>query len=194
MSFTSGWEVLAAIFSPTPLCPNCKDRNIADAYPEVGEDILAVENFQSRWFTHMRTNPETNQVELKHSYVFNFLTIYIVSGYYGETPPVVGPRAAAQEYVQQAIAAYREDPEAAKQYYQSEASVDRENDLYLILIDGTEIVVNGGFAGVVGDDITGRIGIDAIGKEYGKELAAADENGRFVTYLIPDPGSMSQPV
>lgn len=97
------------------------------------------------------------------------------------------PLTAAKNYVNEAIAAYREDPEAAKEYYQSEASVDRATDLYLILIDGTEIIVNGGFPGVVGDDITGRIGTDAIGKEYGKEIAAADENGRAVDYLIPDP-------
>ena len=167
--------------------PELVGQNIADVYPEVGEDILAVPTQQARWITHMWTNPETNQVELKHSYVTRFFGFYIVSGYYDEAPPVVGPRAAAQEYVQQAIAAYREDPEAAKEYYQSEASVDRENDLYLILIDGTEIIVNGGFVGVVGDDITGRIGVDAVGKEYGKEIAAADEAGRFVTYLISDP-------
>ena len=167
--------------------PELVGQNIADAYPDVGEDMLAVENFQSRWFTHMWTNPETNQVELKHSYVFNFLTIYIVSGYYGEEPPVVGPRSAAQAYVQEAIAAYREDPAAATEYYRSEASVDRDNDLYLFIVDGTEIILNGGFRGSEGEDITGRIGIDALGKEYGKEIAAAGENGTFVDYLIPDP-------
>ena len=135
----------------------------------------------------MWPNPETGQEELRQTYVTRFFGLYIVSGYYGEAPPVVDPRAAAKAYVEEAIRAYREDPEAAKEYYQSEASVDRETDLYLILLDGTEIIVNGGFSGVVGDDITSRIGIDAIGKEYGKELAAADENGTFVDYLIPDP-------
>ena len=167
--------------------PELVGQNIADVYPNVGADILAVQTQQARWFTHMQTNPETNQVELKHSYVTRFFGFYIVSGYYDEAPPVVGPRAAAQAYVQRAIAAYREDPEAAKEYYQSEESVDRENDLYLILIRDTEIIVNGGFPGVVGDDITGRIGVDAVGKEYGKEIADAGETGRFVTYLISDP-------
>ena len=167
--------------------PELEGTNIADAYPEVGEEMLALEGFETRWFSHMWPNPVTGQVELKHSYVTRFFDFFIVSGYYDEAPPVVGPRAAAQAYVRTAIAAYREDPDAAKEYYGSEASVDRENDLYLFIIDGTEIILSGGFAGSVGDDITGRIGTDAIGKEYGKELAAADENGVFVDYLIPDP-------
>ena len=167
--------------------PELEGTNIADAYSDVGEEILAVQSLNPRWISHMWPNPATGQVELKHTYVTRFFSIYIASGYYGDTAPVVGPRAAAQAYVEEAIRAYREDPDVAKEYYQSEASVDRENDLYLILVDGTEIIVNGGFSGVVGDDITGRIGTDAIGKEYGKEIAAANEAGRFVTYLIPDP-------
>ncbi len=168
--------------------PELEGTNIADAYPsEVAQEILEVQSLEARWISHMWPNPDTGQEELKHTYVTRFFGFYIVSGYYDEAAPVVGPRAAAQAYVEEAIRAYREDPDAAKEYYQSEASVDRENDLYLILVDGTEIIVNGGFSGVVGDDITGRIGTDAIGKEYGKEIAAANEAGRFVTYLIPDP-------
>lgn len=168
--------------------PELEGQNIADAYPpEVAQEILEVQSLEARWVSHMWQNPATGQEELKHTYVTRFFGFYIVSGYYDAVPPIVGPRAAAQAYVEEAIRAYREDPDAAKAYYQSEASVDRENDLYLILIDGTEIIVNGGFSGVVGDDITGRIGTDAIGKEYGQEIAATGETGRFVTYLIPDP-------
>ncbi len=101
--------------------------------------------------------------------------------------PASDPRDRAKEYVEEAIRAYREDPEAAKAYYQSADSVITELGLYLILLDGNTIVVNIGFPGAVGADITGRIGTDAIGNEYGKELAAADEQGTFVDYLIPDP-------
>ncbi len=168
--------------------PELEGQNIADAYPpEVAQEILEVQSLEARWVSHMWQNPATGQEELKHTYVTRFFGFYIVSGYYDAVPPIVGPRAAAQAYVEEAIRRYRADPDEAKAYYQSEASVDRENDLYLILIDGTEIIVNGGFSGVVGDDITGRIGTDAIGKEYGQEIAAAGETGRFVTYLIPDP-------
>ena len=67
--------------------PELVGQNIADVYPDVGEDMLAVQPQQARWITHMWTNPQTNQVELKHSYVTNFIGIYIVSGYYDETPP-----------------------------------------------------------------------------------------------------------
>ena len=68
--------------------PELVGQNIADVYPDIGPDILAVQPQQARWITHMWPNPETNQVELKHSYVTNFIGIYVVSGYYEETSPL----------------------------------------------------------------------------------------------------------
>ena len=67
--------------------PELVGQNIVDVYLDVGKDMLAVQPQQARWITHMWANPQTNRVELKHSYVTNFIGIYIVSGYYGETPP-----------------------------------------------------------------------------------------------------------
>ena len=67
--------------------PELVGQNIADVYPDVGGDMLAVQPQQARWISHMWQNPQTNQVELKHSYVTNFIGFYVVSGYYGETPP-----------------------------------------------------------------------------------------------------------
>ena len=67
--------------------PELVGQNTADVYPDVGEDMLAVQPQQARWVKHMWTNPQTNQVELKHSYVTNFIGFYVVSGYYDETPP-----------------------------------------------------------------------------------------------------------
>ena len=61
--------------------------------------------------------------------------------------PAIDPRDRAKEYVEEAIRTYREDPEAAKAYYQSAESVITELDLYLILLDGNTIVVNAGFPG-----------------------------------------------
>ena len=71
--------------------PELVGRNIADVYPDVGENMLAVQPQQARWITHTWRNPQTNQVELKHSYVTNFIGFYVVSGYYDETPPVSLP-------------------------------------------------------------------------------------------------------
>ena len=78
------------LISADATMPELVGQNIADAYPDVGEDMLAVQPQQARWITHMWQNPETNQEELKHSYVTNFIGIYVVSGYYDETPPA-GP-------------------------------------------------------------------------------------------------------
>jgi len=66
--------------------PELVGQNIADVYPDVGDDMLAVQPQQALWVTHMWRNPQTNRVELKHSYVTNFIGIYVVSGYYEETP------------------------------------------------------------------------------------------------------------
>jgi len=68
--------------------PELVGQNIADVYPDVGDDMLAVQPQQARWIAHMWPNPQTKQVELKHSYVTNFIGIYIVSGYYDETSPL----------------------------------------------------------------------------------------------------------
>ena len=77
------------LISADATMPELIGQNIADVYPDVGEDMLAVQPQQARWITHMWRNPQTNQVELKHSYVTNFIGIYVVSGYYGDTPPLV---------------------------------------------------------------------------------------------------------
>ena len=67
--------------------PELEGTNIADAYPEVGQAILAVQPQQTRWISHMWENPATEQEESKHTYVTRFFNFYIVSGYYGDTPP-----------------------------------------------------------------------------------------------------------
>ena len=81
------WALPNGLITADATMPELVGRNIADVYPDVGEDMLAVQPQQARWITHMWRNPETRQVELKHSYVTNFIGIYVVSGYYGETPP-----------------------------------------------------------------------------------------------------------
>ena len=75
------------LISADATMPELVGQNIADVYPDVGEDMLAVQPQQARWVTHMWPNPETNRVEVKHSYVTNFIGIYVVSGYYDETSP-----------------------------------------------------------------------------------------------------------
>ena len=98
----------------------------------------------------------------------------------------VDPLEAIKAYVNDAIAAYREDPEAALAYYRSERSIVNDPPgLYLTLLDGDTIVVNPVFRGAEGLSISWRD--DPLGNRYGVKLAAADENGTVVEYLIPIP-------
>ena len=98
----------------------------------------------------------------------------------------VDPLEATKAYVNEAIAAYREDPEAALAYYRSEESfVNDPPGLYLTLLDGNTIKLSPVFAAAEGSGISWRD--DPLGNRYGAKLAAADEDGTVVEYLIPLP-------
>ncbi|MDE2688663.1 MAG: hypothetical protein OXI16_14370 [Chloroflexota bacterium] len=96
----------------------------------------------------------------------------------------VDPLEATKAYVNDAIAAYREDPEAALAYYRSGGSIVNDPPgLYLTLPDGDTIVVNPIFRGAEGLSISWRD--DPLGNRYGAKLATADEDGIVVEYLLP---------
>lgn len=102
-----------------------------------------------------------------------------------ETPQTeVDPLEATKAYVDEAIAAYRADPEAALAYYRTKESfVNDPPGLYLLLLKGSTIVVNGAFPAAENTDISWRH--DPLGNKYGVKLVAADEDGTAVEYLIP---------
>lgn len=106
----------------------------------------------------------------------------------GVTPPIVDvdPLEATKGYVEEAIEMYKDDPDAAKEYYRSRESFNEELGLYLLLLDGDTIVVNGAFPISEGSGISWRA--DPTGHQYGEKLAEADEVGVEVTYLIPISG------
>ena len=146
---------------------------------ELGQKILALEEGERLWTTHQWPHPETGLEKRRHTYATRFARFYFISGYYEDTP-----LDATIAYVSEAIEQYRQDPVAAKEYYESRESID-ENGLYLLLLRDGTIDVNPTFPHAVGTDITWRT--DPLEREYGKALAEADEDGEIVEYLIPIP-------
>lgn len=96
----------------------------------------------------------------------------------------VNPLEATKDYIDEAIRRYREDPAAASAYYRTpESFVNDPPGLYLLLLEGNNILVNGAFPAAEGSGISWRD--DPLGNMYGARLAAADEDGVVVEYLIP---------
>ena len=171
---------------PELLSTNLRDLKASDD-SELGQKIFALENGGELWITHLWRNPATGQEERRHTYALRWLGFYIVSGYYDDAPPVIGPLERTKAYVNEAIRRYDEDPDAAIEYYQSMDSVtEDELRLYLLLLKDGVIFVNPVFPGAQNTGIAWRT--DPLGREYGKALAEADEEGEVVEYLLPISG------
>ncbi len=183
MAMPAGNIVADATRPDLPEGTNLRDMEASDD-PELGQTILALGNGENLWTTHLWPNPTTGREGLRHTYAIRFFNIYLISGYYDDTPSALDPLDAAKAYVNEAIRRYREDPDAAIEYYQSTDSItDDDLSLYLTLLRGNGIVVNPVFPGARGTGITWRT--DPLGREYGRALAEADEDGEVVEYLLP---------
>ncbi len=99
-------------------------------------------------------------------------------------------KANAQAYtvwlVEQATDRYdREGRGATLDYYNSAAS--RDGSWYVFIFDPNDVVVGHYDDEVRGQPITGPIGTDVTGYEFGAAMTATDEAGRWVTYVFNNP-------
>ena len=169
---------------------NIRDIEASDD-PELGQKIFALESGERLWIRHLWPNPaKDGREERRHTFAVRFSGIYLVSGYYEDTPDVTPPPAllpldAAKAYVDKAIEFYRDDSAGARAYYSSRESIDQEHGLYLLLLRDGVILVNPVFPDSVNTGIEWRT--DPLERQYGKALAEADEEGLVVEYLIPVP-------
>ena len=170
---------------------NIKDIEASDD-PELGQKLFALEKGGRLETTHLWPNPaKEGREERRHTYAVRLAVgIYLISGYYEDTPditppPELDPLDAAKAYVNKAIEDYREDSRGAREYYSSRESIDEELGLYLLLMRDGVILVNPTFPASVNTSVTWRT--DPLEREYGKALAEADEDGLVVEYLIPVP-------
>ncbi len=111
--------------------------------------------------------------------------VVVVSGSSdGEAPTKANPGAYTQAVVQEAIERYKRDGrQATIDYYNSPDHVDGQWYVFIVGPDGVTISHhNPQFRG---RDPSQRI--DATGYFYGDDLLSADENGKWVNYVIVNP-------
>ena len=118
------------------------------------------------------------------------LIVAIIALNDGESDAPAPSQANAQAYtvwlVEQAIERYeREGLDATLDYYNSMASVD--GSWYVFIGDRDGLILGHYDANARGQSITGPIGTDVTGYEFGAAMLATDEAGRWVTYVFNNP-------
>lgn len=112
----------------------------------------------------------------------------------GRIPPPAPsePRAYTVALVDEALAYYeREGREAALARYRSPSAVD--GDWYVFIADAASGDLLAHYdPALVGQPLDGPVGTDVTGYRFGKALLAADEAGRWVSYVFASPRSGEQ--
>ena len=101
-------------------------------------------------------------------------------------PSKSDPAAYTKFVVDQAIARYEaEGLDATLAHYNSPAGID--DQWYVFIIDGNDIVIGHHDPGRRGLDVKGWVGTDINGYNFGPEMLAATEAGRWVPYVYVTP-------
>ena len=153
-------------------------------YP-TGAAVAASADENGAWFDYTFTNPATDSVETKHSWMVIHDGITFGSGWYEEGPRKTDAPAYTEAVVQQAINLYEavglEDTVA---YYNTEESVDGQ--WYAFIIGGeSDFTIAHHNPVLRGRDPSLRV--DPTGYFYGDDLLGATEAGRWVEYVIVNP-------
>ena len=153
-------------------------------YP-TGAAVAASADENGAWFDYTFTNPATDSVETKHSWMVIHDGITFGSGWYEEGPRKTDAPAYTEAVVQQAINLYEavglEDTVA---YYNTTESVDGQ--WYAFIIGGeSDFTIAHHNPVLRGRDPSLRV--DPTGYFYGDDLLGATEAGRWVEYVIVNP-------
>ena len=160
-----------------------------------GPDLVGASE-DGEWVSYHRLHPETGREQPKHSWVVRHDDLVFGSGWYERPQAAAAPapdRATepglfTKAFVQQALDRYRaEGRDAAIAHHNTPGSVDGE--WYVFVIDAAEgtIVSHPTVPGNVGQSVLGPIGTDVAGNRYGPAILAADEAGRWVSYVYLNP-------
>lgn len=159
-------------------------------------EIVAAATGQGRWVTATLPNPVTGLDQIKHLWAVRHDGLIFVSGYY-ETPEVPETLAPDREdvdaytkyVVQQALNRHDiQGREATIAYYNTEESVDGE--WYVFITDEDNIMISHAtLPQNVGLSLIEDLGIDSTGYAFGPVMAAAGENGRWVSYVYLNPAT-----
>ena len=112
----------------------------------------------------------------------------IARGVVAAIPPRSAPAQYTRFFVDNAICRYEtQGLDATLAHYNREASVDGQ--WYVFIIDGDGVVIGHPDPHRVGLDLTGWVGTDANGYNFGPEMLSATEEGRWVSYVYSNPES-----
>ena len=178
-----------------PILPHLIGTDIKDVRDSTGYELgkeIAKATETGHWVDYLWPNPVTRIEEPKSAWVVRHDGLIFASGYYSPDPDApppawtdADPREYTMTYVNNAIARYQRDGlEAFKNYYNSVGSF--EGQWYLFAMDANDLyILHPIRSDLIGTDIKNVV--DSTGKELGKEIAAATEEGVWVEYLWPHP-------
>ena len=112
----------------------------------------------------------------------------IVRAVIASMPSRSAPAEYTQHFVDNAIARYEaQGLDATLAHYNSPQSVDGQ--WYVFIIDEDDLVIGHPDPERLGLDLKGWVGTDANGYEFGPEMLAATEDGKWVSYVYRNPKS-----
>ena len=189
-SFEGQWYLFATdandIYHVHPLISrligtDIKDVVGSDGY-ELGKELAkAADGGEGVWVEYLWPHPVTLKEVPKVGYAVRHDGMLFASGYY---PQVEDPAAQTKAYVQQAIEHYQANGlDATVAYYNSPESADGQWSL--TLADENDIVRVAFIAqSIIGTDLK-DVGAGRV-RQIGREMAAATEEGLWVSYVFPN--------
>ena len=188
-SFEGQWYLFATdandIYHVHPLLPHLIGKDIktivgSDGYT-LGVELAKAKEGEGVWVEYVWPHPVTLREVTKVGYAVRKDGMLFASGYY---PQVADPAGHTQAYVQKAIDYYKANGQVATvDHYSSQASADGQWNLTLADANDTVLVALLS-PGLVGTDLKD------LGKgqrrQVGKEMAAATEQGLWVSHVFPN--------
>ncbi len=159
-----------------------------------GEEMLSATE-EGKWVDYSYLNPaRRNQQEVKHTWVIRHDGLLFGSGWYERSEDTeyyakANPAGYTQAFVEKALSRYElEGRESTIEYYNARTSVDGQ--WYVFIIDENDVIIaHPTIPENIGQDLKGPLGTDIYGKEFGRELIAATEDGQWVEYFYDNPAN-----
>ena len=151
-----------------------------------GIEALTVDE-NGKWVDYVYLNPADNfDYERKHAWIVRHDGLIFGSGWYEREVSLEStPDAYVRALVEQAVIRYDAiGKDATLDYYNRPTSVDGQYYVFIIDITDLRTIANGTRPDLVGN-IPDRI--DPTGYDYGKAIAAATEDGSWISYIILNP-------
>ena len=187
-SFEGEWYLFATddndIYHVHPLLPRLIGTDIKDVVGSDGYKLgeaLAMATEEGVWVEYLWPHPVTLKEVPKVSYAVRRDGMLFASGYYAR---VEDPAGLTEAYVQQAIEYYQDNGlEATIDYYNSQESLDGQ--LSLTLADENDVILAAHITQhLIGTDLKDLA--RSRNREIGKEIAAATEDGLWISSFFPN--------